>query len=247
MRVAVIASPYPLEEAPAPPLGLSYVAAAFERAGAEVRFFDYIVSRYSPEKLRLEMEAFQPHVVGTSSVTLNFPGAAAILETAKAIDPDVLTVMGGPHVSFDVEGTFDTYPGIDMIVIGEGEQTIDELTACGFRRADFPKIRGIAYRENGGVRVTEARPLLNDLNALPLPARHLLPLSRYQALGFPISMITSRGCPYQCIFCQGRRMVGSKVRQRQAQAVVDEIEDILSYGIDRINIADDLFVSDKKR
>jgi radical SAM superfamily enzyme YgiQ (UPF0313 family) len=151
------------------------VAAAFERAGAEVRIFDYIVSRYSPEKLRREMEAFRPHVVGTSSVTLNFPGAAAILETAKAIDPEVITVMGGPHVSFDVEGTLHTYPGIDLIVIGEGEQTIDELASCGFRRTDFPHIKGIAYRENGGLRVTETRPLIADLNTLPLPARHLLP------------------------------------------------------------------------
>ena len=80
---------------------------------------------------------------------------------------------------------------------------------------------------------------------LPLPARHLLPLSRYQALGYSISIITSRGCPYSCIFCQGRRMVGNKVRLRNASLVVDEIEEILSYGIDRINVADDLFVSSR--
>ena len=95
--------------------------------------------------------------------------------------------------------------------------------------------------------MTQTRAFMEDLNALPMPARHLLPLSRYQALGFPISMITSRGCPYQCIFCQGRRMVGSRVRQRSAIAVVDEMENILSYGITRINIADDLFVSDKQK
>jgi len=247
MRVAIVASPYPLEEAPAPPLGLTYVAAAFERAGAEVQIFDYIVSRYSPAKLRSRIEAFQPQVVGTSSVTLNFPGAANILQDAKDIDPGIITVMGGPHVSFDIEGTLNAYPKIDMVVVGEGEQTIAELMAAEFKRAAFPGIRGIAYRDRGTIRVTERREFIDDLNTLPLPARRLLPLSRYQALGFPISMITSRGCPYQCIFCQGRRMVGSRIRQRQTLSVVDEIEDILSYGIDRINIADDLFVSDRQK
>ncbi len=82
MKVAVIAPPYPLEEAPAPPLGVTYVAAAFEAAGAEVRVLDYIVSRYSPEKLRRELEAFQPDLVGSTSVTMNFPAAAEIVQAA---------------------------------------------------------------------------------------------------------------------------------------------------------------------
>ena len=245
MKVAVIASPYPLEEAPAPPLGISYVAAAFEAAGAEVQVFDYIVSRYSPEKLERQLEAFQPDVVGAGSVTLNFPRGAEILQTVKRLNPDILTVMGGPHVSFDAENTLKNYRGIDMVVMGEGEKTIAELAAAGFKKSALPGIRGIAYRENGSIRTTGPRELIEDIGTLPLPARHLLPLSRYQAMGFPISMITSRGCPYQCIFCQGRRMVGAKIRQRNVNAVVNEIQDILSYGFDRINIADDLFVSDK--
>jgi anaerobic magnesium-protoporphyrin IX monomethyl ester cyclase len=246
MKVAVIAAPYPLEEAPAPPLGISYVAAAFEAAGAEVEIFDYIVTRYSKDKLRERLEAFRPDVVGTGSVTLNFNAAAQILQTVKEIDPGIVTVMGGPHVSFDAVDTLRAYSGIDLIVRGEGERTIAELTAAGFQHSALPVIRGIAYRENGSVLMTDPRELIADLNTLPLPARHLLPLSRYRAMGYPISMITSRGCPYQCIFCQGRRMVGSKLRQRKTAAVIEEIQDILSYGFDRINIADDLFVSDKQ-
>jgi radical SAM superfamily enzyme YgiQ (UPF0313 family) len=247
MRVAIIAPPYPLSEAPAPPLGLTYVAAAFEKAGAHVRIFDYIVSRYTPEKLRDGLDAFNPHVVATTSVTLNFPGAAQILQRAKEVHPRVFTIMGGPHVSFDAEATLTSYPKIDMVVMGEGEATIGELMACGFDPTAFSRIRGIAYRDQDEIRITAPRGFIEDIDTLPLPARHLLPLSRYQALGFPISMITSRGCPYRCIFCQGRRMVGGRIRQRRAVAVVDEIEDILSYGIDRINIADDLFVSDRQK
>ena len=131
MRVAIIAPPYPLEEAPAPPLGVTYVAAAFEYAGAEVRIFDYIVSGYTPEKLRAQLDEFQPHVVGSTSVTLNFPGAAEIVRGAKRHRPSLMTMMGGPHVSFAAVRTLETYPEIDLIVSGEGERTIGELMAAG--------------------------------------------------------------------------------------------------------------------
>lgn len=247
MRIGIIAAPYPLEEAPAPPLGITYVAAAFEQAGADVQIFDYIVSRYSPEKLVKQLDDFRPDVVGTSSVTMNFPTAARILETVKEYDHRIITIMGGPHVSFDAMNTLKTYRGIDIIVMGEGEATIADLVACRFVPDSLSHIPGLAFRDGNEIKFTPPRELISNLATLPLPARHLLPLSRYQALGFPISIITGRGCPYQCIFCQGRRMVGSKVRKRPARMVVDEIEDILSYGINRINVADDLFVSDRQK
>ena len=247
MRVAIIAPPYPLEEAPAPPLGVTYVAAAFEAAGAEVKILDYIVNRYTPEKLKAELDAFQPDVVGATSVTLNFYGAADIVRTAKRHNPDIITMMGGPHVSFDAENTLKAYPEIDLIVRGEGERTIAELTPRLKDKKTWTEIRGLAFRQNGQLVMTEDREFIEDLDSLPLPARRLLPLSRYQALGYPISIITSRGCPYSCIFCQGRRMVGKKIRKRSAALIVDEIEHILSYGINRINVADDLFASDKAK
>ena len=245
MRVAIVAPPYPLEEAPAPPLGVTYAAAAFEAAGAEVRIFDYIVSRYTPEKLRAQIDAFRPDVLGATSVTLNFPGAAEIVCEAKRHRPSLITLMGGPHVSFSAERTLNDYPGIDLIVAGEGERTIAELMTEGLNPEKWGEIRGLVFRRNGRVVINEPQPFIDDLDALPLPARHLLPLSRYQALGYPISIITSRGCPYSCIFCLGRRMVGKKIRLRNPSLVVDEISEILSYGIDRINVADDLFVSSR--
>ncbi|MEW6442778.1 MAG: radical SAM protein [bacterium] len=243
MRVAIIASPYPLEEAPAPPLGVTYVAAAFEAAGAEVRIFDYLVSRYSPEKLAADLDDFRPDLVGAGSVTLNFPRAARIIEDVKRLRPSIVTAMGGPHVSFDVENTLRTYPGIDLLVVGEGEQTAMELAPAIRDRSAWPRIRGLAFRDGDRIVRTEPRELIEDPDSVPLPARHLLPVSRYLALGFPVSIITSRGCPHPCIFCQGRRMIGSKVRYRKPVKVVDEIEEILSYGFPRINFADDLFLS----
>jgi len=247
MNVALIAPPYPLEEAPSPPLGICYVAAAFEASGANVRIFDYIVRGYHPEKLKKELDAFQPDVVGTNSVTMNFYRAAGILKTVKQHNPSIITMMGGPHVTFDFENTLTAYPEIDLIVIGEGEITLKELIPVLHDKSAWHKTKGVAFLEDGRLVTTGTREVLRDLDTLPLPARHLLPVSRYQALGFPVSIITSRGCPNRCIFCQGRRMVGSKVRYRSPELVADEIEDILSYGFTRINIADDFFTSNKKR
>ncbi len=155
MRVAVIAPPYPLEEAPAPPLGVTYVAAAFESAGADVRIFDYIVSEYSADKLKAQLDEFRPHVVGSTSVTLNFPGAAEILRTAKRHCPSLITVMGGPHVSFDAAATLANYPEIDLIVRGEGERTIAELMAQEMNPAAWEDIRGLTFRRDEPIVATD--------------------------------------------------------------------------------------------
>jgi len=248
MRIALIAAPYPLEEFPSPPLGLSYVAAICEEVGATVTIFDYIVGKYTPEKLRQDLDEFDPDIIGTNSVTMNFYAAAGIIREAKRYKPSLITMMGGPHVSFDIEATLRQYPEINLIVVGEGEQTLRELLPIINDTASWSKVNGIAFTSGKEIITTPPRPLIEDLDALPFPARHLLPMSRYMALGFPVSIITSRGCPNRCIFCQGRRMVGHKVRHRSSSIIVDEIEHLLTYyGVSRISIADDLFTANKQR
>lgn len=246
-RVALIAPPYPLDECPSPPLGLCYAAAAFESAGADVHLLDYIVREYTPEKLRDELTAMSPDIIGTSCVTMNFKGAAAILTEARAICPDAVILMGGPHASFDIDNTLATYPAIDGIVVGEAEETLNEFAKLFHKRESWKTIAGLAFRHGSTIVRTPKRNFLQDLDALPLPARHLLPLARYKALGFPVSIITGRGCPNRCIFCLGRKMVGFHVRQRSPERVADEIESLLSMGFTTINIADDLFTASRKR
>ena len=146
MRIALIATPYPLEEYPSPPLGISYVAAAFEAAGCEVRVFDYIVSSYSKEKMVAQLEDFQPDAVGAGSVTMNFLDAQRILKDVKSYNRDILTMIGGPHVSFMVEPTLQGYPEIDLIFIGESEATIAELVPVLNQKDKWRTIAGIAFR-----------------------------------------------------------------------------------------------------
>jgi radical SAM superfamily enzyme YgiQ (UPF0313 family) len=109
----------------------------------------------------------------------------------------------------------ETFPELDVVVLGEGEETFVDLTKAVERAHHLDTVNGITYRIGSKINSTAKRKLIQNLDSLPLPARHLLPLGRYRTLGLPISMTTSRGCPYKCIFCVGRKMVGAKVRYQE--------------------------------
>jgi len=246
MRVTLINPYYPISETPSPPLGLAFLAGALERAGHEVQMLDYVVYPYSKQALQGAMERFQPRMIGVTAVSMTFPDAAQVMADAKAIDPEVVTVLGGPHATFRAEPTLLETPQVDVVVVGEGELTIVELTRAIETGADLAQVAGLVVRGPHGPLRTAARPHIADVDTLPIPARRHIPLGRYRAIGMPISMTTSRGCPFQCIFCVGRKMVGSKVRYHSTKRVVDEFESLTKLGFHQINIADDLFTANKK-
>ena len=243
MRFLLINPYYSISETPSPPLGLAYLAAALEKAGIEVKILDFVVFPYSRSYLASELKSFSPHLVGATSVTMTFDNAIQVIKDVKSIDPEILTVMGGPHVTFCVSETMESFPELDFIVLGEGEETIVELTRTVEEQQDPGNLKGIAYRDGSEIINTGFKQSLIDVNSLPAPARHLLPLGRYRALNMAISMTTSRGCPFKCIFCVGRKMVGAKVRYRDPVSVVDEIEYLNTLSFPQINIADDLFTA----
>ena len=245
MRFLLINPFYPISETPSPPLGLAYLASALSEAGVEVRILDLVVFPYSQSMLQPLIEDFNPQVVGITAVSMTFDNAIDVLKDIKRIDPGILTVMGGPHVSFCARDTLKAYPELDVIVLGEGERTVVELTRTVNNGNPWEKVNGIAYRKGTEICFTEKRGPIENLDDLPVPDRRLLPLGRYRALGMPISLTTSRGCPYKCIFCVGRKMVGARVRYRSAGKIVDEMEYLNSLNFHQINIADDLFTANK--
>ena len=247
MRFLLVNPFYPLTETPSPPLGLAYVAAALERAGVEVEVLDLVVEAYDKSRLASMLRDFRPHAVGATAVTMSFDSAIGVLRDVKSIDPRLLTVMGGPHISFCAHEMMTRYPELDVAVLGEGDETVVELAAALQKGGGgLERIDGLVYRDGAELRTTDARPPRINVNSLPLPARHLLALGRYRALGTAVSMTTSRGCPFQCIFCVGRKMVGAKVRYRSPTGVVDEMEQIGSLGFSQINVVDDLFTVDAR-
>ena len=246
MRVLLINPFYPISETPSPPLGLAYLAGALSAAGVEVKILDLVVFPYSRTMLTSLIASFRPHIAGLTAVSMTFNNAIGVIKDINGINPDIMTVMGGPHVSFCARETLGDYPELDVVAIGEGEETVVELCRAADNGHDLNGVNGIAYRRGSEIHYTAPREPIEDLDDLHLPARGLLPLGRYRALNMPISMTTSRGCPFKCIFCVGRKMVGARVRYRSPEKVVDELQSLASWNFHQINIADDLFTANKQ-
>jgi radical SAM superfamily enzyme YgiQ (UPF0313 family) len=246
-KILLINPPYPMEESPAPPFGLMSLAAYIIENNFDVRIEDYIVNPYNRERVRKVIREYAPDVIGATGVTMNINKALSILREYHEESPESVIIMGGPHVSFDAHNILSQNDFVDFVVRGEGEQTSVELLNSLGNAGAYRSIRGISYRDSGSIVHNDARDFIPDINILPYPARHLVQLSKYKALGLPINMITSRGCPYECIFCVGAKMVGRKVRYYDVKRVVDEFELLSRMGFRQINIVDDLFTSNKKR
>ena len=214
-------------------------------AGLEVKVLDLVVFPYSRAMLQALIEGFKPQIAGLTAVTMTFDHAMEVINDIKGIDPEILTVMGGPHISFCARETLGDYPDLDVAVIGEGERTVIELCRAVDNGGALEKVSGIAYRRGTDIYYTSQRGPIENLDELPLPDRGLLPLGRYRALNMPISITTSRGCPFKCIFCVGRKMVGARVRYRSPEKVVDELQYLDTLNFPQINIADDLFTANK--
>jgi len=213
------------------------------------------------EELANRIRRWSPDVVG-----INIPfsgwskGAFEVASIVKSIDKDIITVLDGQHPSARPEECL-THTNIDFVVIGEGEHTIFELVNVLEERntQNLKKIKGIAFTKNGKTVITPPRPTIQDLDSLPFPARHLLPMDEYFAAvkENPIrgeirkpwaTMITSRGCPHNCVFCTVHIVMGKKWRGRSPENVVDEIEQLIqTYHIKQIDFYDENMTLDKKR
>ena len=248
MRVLLVNPSYPFEEFPRLLVTLPYLAAALRADGHEVEILDLLLSRTTPENIERRMERFRPQLVGITSVTLNHHIASGIAEVVRKCDGEVPIAMGGPHVAFEIEGSFRDLPALDFIGIGEGEHTLVELARALEGRMDLRDVRGLALRDrrDGRIERTPERPLADDLDLLAPPARDLVPLARYLAFDSHASVVTSRGCPYECVFCSAPAWTGRKVRYRDPMRCVDEIEDLAELGFSEITIEDDLFTLYRK-
>jgi anaerobic magnesium-protoporphyrin IX monomethyl ester cyclase len=234
------------------PLGIAYLAAVLERQGHKVILIDAPAMRYDIEDIVRELKSFGPDLVGISVTTASFTKALSVAKEVKA-QFDVTIIAGGPHVAALPDETLQN-SCFDIGVIGEGELTIVELVDKLQSGGKLGNVRGIVYRDQGTVRRNPERPYIEDLDSVPFPARHLLsPLevyrptpSAYKCLP-QATMITSRGCPYKCTFCD-RSVFGSKYRARSARNVVDEMDMLVEkHGANEIRFWDDTFNIDSSR
>ena len=231
-----------------PSLGLMYIAAVLEEKSIEVEILELRFMKRVWTELKKAISKKNPDIVGATAYTYTFPEAVKVMKIAKHVNPDILTVLGGPHVTFTDNETLTTFPQVDVVVRGEGEYTMLELLKAYNKKNDFKKVKGISFRKNKKIVKTASRPLITNLDVLPFPARHLVSMSRYREIENSTTMISSRGCPFNCIFCSSRAMWGSKIRMRSPKNVIDEMEQLVEeYHFNIINFADDVFTYDKKR
>jgi radical SAM superfamily enzyme YgiQ (UPF0313 family) len=248
MDILLINPPYPVCESLTMPLGLLYLASQMEAAGHRVVLADLQLARAPVRSLRRMLAGSSPSIVGITSFSINFHSASRILRAMKRDHPRAVTVWGGAHVTFDDEGVLSGHPWVDAVVRGEGEAALAGVAERVARGADPEGVPGVSWRgPDGTIRRNMGQPFREDLETLPRPAWHLLPLSKYLAFGDGASLMTSRGCPHRCLFCVGRRMIGARGRFRNPLAVVDEMEALGRLGFRRIRVEDDLFTFRRER
>jgi anaerobic magnesium-protoporphyrin IX monomethyl ester cyclase len=234
-----------------PSMGLAYLAAVMIKAGHEVTLADIDFEGLGRPELEKIIRAKKTAVAGITCTTSSFKYALETASMIKDIEPGIKVVMGGIHATID-PGATASEALVDYVVRGEGEETFRELAdriAAGREPSD---VQGLTYRKNGSLVRNPDRPLIANLDSLPLPARELFPKGYYSypdTMYYPVYAIhTSRGCYGRCTYCQSKNIYGLQVRFRSAAAVADEIETLIrDFKAKEIHVWDDNFAANKQR
>jgi radical SAM superfamily enzyme YgiQ (UPF0313 family) len=217
-----------------------------------------ILNTLHEDEFRNEISVFNPDIVGLSSLSSNARYLPKLTKIIKEIKKDTLCILGGPFATSSSK-TALLVKGIDFVFYGEGEVSICNFVRALVNGGDFNEIRGIGFLKNGNAVFTQPQPYVDDLNALPFPAWDLCNLENYSKvhryLGSGVqhsdktnyaSIVSSRGCPYKCIYCH--KILGSKFRFRTAQNVVDEMVYLHDeFNVEEFTFSDDMFNLSQKR
>lgn len=222
------------------PAGLGYLSHALIHAGIEHAVYDMRLHGLSQENLLDEIREYSPDLVGLSLMSFKYLSHYELINKIKEEFPSIKIIAGGPHPSLYQEKMFDSCHGVDFIARHEGEETLVEL--CEGK--NLSDITGLMYRDiEGEIIYNGDRPFNRELDQLSFPTYEKFSLDHYDF----ITVITSRGCPYKCIFCPVPHTIGSKWRSRSAESVADEFEYWYRKGFYSFEIGDDCFNLDKNR
>ncbi len=233
------------------PLGLLYLAGMLEHNGIEVMVIDAAAEQLDITTTTERVRNWNPDIIGIGATTVIFEGAKELATSLKCALPEIPVILGGYHVSL-LPAEAMKHTAFDIGVMHEAEYTLMEIIEYYRGERELGDIEGIVYRdENNKLIHTPHRKEFRKLDELPFPARHLLPPDLYRPIpvdehGLPkFAMVTSRGCPHGCAFCQ---KAGSGYRSRTPRQIVDEIEHLVrDFGAKDIAIVDSLFCANKRR
>ena len=253
MKVTLVNPPYPQgvhSHPPFIPLGIAYLGAIAEKEGHEVTVIDCQAEKLTYEAFQDRIRRTPSDVIGATATTLLYKSAMKLITLAKQAQPQAFTMLGGSHGTFWDTNALDEYPSLDIVARREGEMTFIEVLNKLQTKTNLKNVLGITFRNQEGKIVRNPdRPFIENLDDLPFPAHHLLPLNALRRMGkvlFPL--ITSRGCVYWCDFCSTVRMFGRGYRMRSPKNVVDEMEMIHNkYGVNQLTFYDDAFTVNRER
>jgi anaerobic magnesium-protoporphyrin IX monomethyl ester cyclase len=238
-----------------PHLGLLMLGAVLRKAGHRVRIIDSPAQNLNPAETLEEIKKCQPDIVAFTAVTPSIHKAAEAASMVRNLYPFIPILIGGPHVTAIPEQTLKDHPVFDYGIVGEGEVTIVEVADALTADRIPSNVPGVAFRENGEVRLTPHRPPMMNLDSLPFPAWDLLdgfPSGYHPALFKYIRLpsthiVSSRGCPNRCIFCD-TSVFSRKIRFHSAEYVLDMIRYLVeTFNIKEIVFEDDQFFLKGKR
>jgi len=237
-----------------PPLGLAYIAACL-RNEHEVRILDLPKFGRSIPLFRRKLEEFSPDVVGFQCYSVETKDTHSLVKIVKDTLPKAVIVIGGPHPTLCPEKTMKAMAGAaDFLIRGEAERSFPSLLRSMGDKSRYAGIPGIVYYDGGELKINQPE-LISDLDSLPLPAWDLIKPQEYPPAQhgaffkqFPIApIITTRGCPFSCVFCSAPILSGRNIRKRSALSVIKEIRYLHEkLGIREIHIVDDNFTLDRK-
>jgi len=236
------------------PVYLAYAVAVLKKASLDVHFIDAIANDLTVQDFLDEVKKIGPDLIAMECST---PSIISDLQTAKLLKENMketFVVLVGSHPTYFHKEILQENEFVDAIARGEFDLTIRDLALALSRgKQELPNVQGISFRDGDQIKVNEDRPLVQNLDDLPFPDRDLVSSESYREAVFTgkncTTIVSSRGCPSQCIFCLWpRTMYGRKFRRRSPENVVDEIEIVVNnYGVDEIYFDDDCLTLDKKR
>jgi len=222
-------------EAHMPPLAAISLASFLKsRNSCEVEILDAPIEGLSWGDVRMHITRSRPDIVAAGSITSCVHSRFALMKMVKEIDQNIVTIMGGFHVSLTPKESLSECAAIDYIVVGEGEETLLELLDAIKERKDPYFVKGIAYVSKGNFVFTGQRPLIKNMDELPLPDYSLVPMEKYKIYELPgdphlgTGVIFSRGCKNSCTFCSIGKFWGLSCRSRSPDKMFEEVE--LLYG-----------------
>jgi radical SAM superfamily enzyme YgiQ (UPF0313 family) len=239
-----------------PPLQLATLAACLREAGIEVSILDCLALNLGYQQVLERILQSGAEYVGITATTLTIHNAAKLAKRLKEARPDLKTIIGGVHATLLPQDTLKRFPHFDLLVVGEGEQTLPQALETWDKKGSWADLPGIAYRHNGDICLTERRPFINKLDTLPFPAWDLLPnlTQCYQPammrhVRLPSAYIlTARGCPFRCSFCAGRAVMGRTYRSHSVDYITKMIKALIhDYNIKDLTIYDEVLTLNKKR